>query len=199
MSVKNFAKEMRESIEEIKGNGTAALYCDNIIEYLQTVENAPEPVPTEVDMENYKARLQSAENTRKLQHDSNLEMFRSVITAGQNAMRTSLLLNGGAAVALLAFIGHLATCSSTGTCAGLKPVIHGLSISLSMFALGALCATVLAGLTYLSQWFYAAGDAGNWQNKTGFVLNIGCILLGISSYGIFSYAVFHAVKIFGAF
>ena len=35
-------------------------------------------------------------------------MLRSAISSGQNAMKSSFLLNGGASVALLEFIGHWA-------------------------------------------------------------------------------------------
>ena len=34
MSAKEFAQQMKGVIEEIKANGTAAIYCDNLIAYL---------------------------------------------------------------------------------------------------------------------------------------------------------------------
>lgn len=183
MSVKNFAQNMRESIEQIKANGTATLFCDNIIAYLKDVESSRATEPTPVEMERYKAELQQANDAQKYQHESNLEMFRSVIAAGQGAVRTSLILNGGAAVALLAFIGHLATCGDSASCSTLTPKIEELALSLLLFSYGSLAATILAGCTYLSQWFYAG--VSKLQKRTGFCLNIFGILLGLGSYGLF--------------
>ena len=107
MSVKQFAAQMKATIEDIKSKGTAAIYCDNIIAYLNEVQNSPEPEPTLLEIERYKADLQNWIEANKHQHEGNLEMFRSVITAGQGAIKSSFLLNGGAAVAVLAFIAHI--------------------------------------------------------------------------------------------
>lgn len=108
MSVKQFAAQMKATIEDIKSKGTAAIYCDNLITYLNEVQNSPEPEPTPLDIERYKADLQNWIEANKYQHEGYLELFRSVIISGQSAIKSSFLLNGGAAVALLAFIGHLA-------------------------------------------------------------------------------------------
>jgi hypothetical protein len=43
MSVKQFAAQFRATIENIKAKGTAAIFCGNIINYLRSVENSPEP------------------------------------------------------------------------------------------------------------------------------------------------------------
>jgi len=75
-------------------------------------------------------------------------MFRSAITAGQSAIKSSFLLNGGAAVALLAFIGHLATID--------KSYVATFASSLLPFAYGALAISITSGFTYLSQWLYAS-------------------------------------------
>lgn len=173
MSVKNFAGQMKATIEQLKAKGTAALYCDNIIAYLDSVISSPEIEPTPEAIEQFKAEMQGRIEYNKQTHESNLEMFRSVITSGQNAIRASLLLNGGAAVALLAFISHLATD---------KPEkVSMFAPSIVPFAYGALAIVVTAGLTYLSQWLYA----NDKTKKAGFVANIGCIFLGLASYGFF--------------
>ena len=45
----------------------------------------------------------NAERAAELSFD--IEMFKSVIIAGQAALKSAILINGGATVALLAFIG----------------------------------------------------------------------------------------------
>ena len=93
MNAKHFAAQMKAMIEDIKSKGTAAIYCDNIIAYLDEVQNSPEAEPTHLDIERYKADLQNWVEANKYQHEGNLEMFRSVITSGQGAIKSSLLLN----------------------------------------------------------------------------------------------------------
>ena len=58
MSAKEFAAQLKETIKGIKANGTAAIYCDNLIAYLDEVINSPSPVVTEAELETYKAELQ---------------------------------------------------------------------------------------------------------------------------------------------
>jgi hypothetical protein len=108
MNAKEFASEMKGTIEEILADGTEAIKCENIIAYLDEVRKSPEDEPTPVAIEKYKADLQNWIEANKQQHDASLEMFRSVIVSGHNAIKSAFLLNGGAAVALLAFIAHLA-------------------------------------------------------------------------------------------
>ncbi|MDQ7073427.1 MAG: hypothetical protein Q9N32_08265 [Gammaproteobacteria bacterium] len=107
-------------------------------------------------------------------------MFRSVITAGQSAIKSSFLLNGSAAVALLAFIGHLATID--------KSYVAFFAPSLLPFAYGVLVIAVTSGFTYLSQWLYASEHKS--AVTAGFVFNIICIVLGLSSYGFFLWGLF---------
>ena len=180
MNAKQFATQMKTMIQDIKSKGTAAIYCDNIIAYLDEVQSSPESEPTHSDIECYKADLQNWIEANKYQHEGNLEMFRSVITAGQGAIKSSFLLNGGAAIALLAFIAHLAQSNPN--------KVSGFAACLLPFAFGVLAIAVTSGLTYLSQCLYASPRDN--AKKGGFVLNILCILLSVASYGLFSWGLF---------
>lgn len=109
-------------------------------------------------------------------------MFRSVITAGQSAIKTSFLLNGGASLATLVFIGHLAQ---------FHPAKIGLFLYLlRLFAWGVFASAITSGVTYLSQWFYA--DEKNWKKKFDCVFNILGILLWIVSFLIFAWGLWAA-------
>ena len=175
MSTRQFASQFKALIEDIKSKGTAAIYCDNLIAYLREVENSPEPELTPLEIEKYKADLQNWIGANKSGQEAQLELFRSVIAAGQNAIKSSFLLNGGAAVALLAFIAHLAQ---------FKPsAVARFGDCMLPFTYGVLAITVTAGLTYLSQWLYASPKVKAVQ--VGFYVNLSCIGLGISSYGLF--------------
>jgi hypothetical protein len=186
MSTKQFAAQMKAMIEEVKAKGTAAIYCDNLIAYLDEVQKSPEPEPSPVEIEKYKADLQNWIETNKKNHDGQLEMFRSVITSGQAAIKSAFLLNGGAAVAMLAFIGHLAQFKAEKV-----PVFAGCLVP---FAYGVLVIALTSGFTYLSQWFYASTRP--LARKVGFGLNMLCIILGFSSYGFFSWGLFGTYRSF---
>jgi hypothetical protein len=186
MSTKQFAAQMKAMIEDIKAKGTVAIYCDNLIAYLSEVENTPEVEPSPIQIEKYKADLQKWIETNKRNHEGQLEMFRSVIMSGQAAIKSSFLLNGGAAVAMLAFIGHLAQFKAE--------KVPAFSACLLPFAYGVLAIAVTSGLTYLSQWFYASTRP--WARKVGFGLNMLSILLGISSYGFFVWGLFDTYRAF---
>jgi len=177
---------MKATIEEIKAKGTAAIHCDNLISYLDEVQKSPEPEPSPIDLERYKADLQNWIETNKSKHEGRLEMFRSVITSGQAAIKTSFLLNGGAAVAMLAFIGHLAQFKAE--------KVSTFASCLLPFAYGVLAIAVTSGFTYLSQWLYASTRP--WARKVGFAFNVLCILLGLLSYGFFVWGLLDAYHSF---
>lgn len=182
MSVKEFVGQMKQTIEEIKAQGTASIQCDNLIAYLSEIQKAPEKEPTALQIEQYKADLQNWIETNKQNHEGNLEMFRSVITSGQSAIKTTFLLNGGASIAMLAFIGHLTQFSAA--------KIPLFAACLATFAYGVLAIAMASGFTYLSQWLYASDRPA--AIKAGFYFNLLCILLGFSSYGFFAWGLFKA-------
>ena len=81
--------------------------------------------------------------------DSLLELFKSVIQSGQAALKSFFLLNGGAAVAVLALIGHLSTSSITAA------QVNKFGRPLLSFACGLAFTTLASGLTYLVQKAYS--------------------------------------------
>ena len=189
MSTRQFATQMKAIIEDMKAKGTAAIYCDNLIAYLNEVQSSPEPEPTAIEIERYKADLQNWVEANKHSHEGRLELFRSVITAGQSAIKSSLLLNGGASVALLAFIASLAQ---------FKPSkVSEFGACLLPFAFGVLTIAVTSGTTYLSQWLFASPRA--WAVKAGFVVNILSILLGVASYVLFVFGLFQVHRALAAY
>ncbi|WP_269619231.1 hypothetical protein [Zhongshania sp. BJYM1] len=189
MSAKEFAAQLKTTIEGLRANGTAAIFCDNLIAYLEEVVNSPSPVVTQAELEHYKAQLQVWVEAEKRNHVSDLEMFRSVIQSGQNAIKTSFFLNGGASVALLAFIGKLTEEQHSR--------IPSFALALTIFVMGVFCIAMTSGLTYLSQWFYAESEL--WKQKVGLGLNVASILLGLASYGFFIWGMCRAYESFLAF
>jgi len=170
MSLKIFVEKLREHIKKEKNNGNDSIRCDELINYLDDKIEPHIQSVNGADLEKYKAELQVW-----VENSSNAEMFRSVLTAGQNAIRSAFLLNGGAAIAMLAFIAKLTDTQ--------KEKVSEFAGGLAIFVTGVLIVAITSGLTYLSQWFYA-GDK-EWEEITGFVFNISAIVTGLLSYGFF--------------
>ena len=125
------------------------------------------------------------------EHQRNMEMFRSVITVGQGAIKSAFLLNGGAAVALLAFIAHLIQINSE------KVEVTDFSFCLLLFGWGTLAVAVASGFTYLSQYAYAASQ--KWIITTGVILNIIYVALVSASYGMFLWGLYATYRAFVAY
>ena len=176
MSVKQLAENMKSSVEKAKLEGITSIPCDNIIAYLNEVLISTDSPPTDTKFTE-EAHIQKWIEDVKHWHQSDLEMFRSVITAGQAAIKSMFLLNGGATVALLAFISRLITLSEN------KAQVADFSYCLFLFSIGTLAAALISGFTYLAQWFYAGPQISH--QKTGNFFNSVCIMLGFGSYGLF--------------
>lgn len=113
-------------------------------------------------------------------------LFNAVIAAGQSALKSAILINGGACVALLAFIG--------GTLDSLpdKTLLSWLLVSTFLLVLGTLFAAVASGLTYLSQKCYQKGD----KSEKGDKVNNITITLVIFSYILFSIGCLMPITVF---
>lgn len=183
---------LKDALAKLKKEGVEHLAVDALMEYLAKLEAAavpPSPAPSPAELEHYKAQLAAWVEKQKEVSSFNLEGFKSVILAVQNALRSAILLNGGAAVAMLAYIGKLSVEASAS--------VSQFAFPLFLFVLGALTVAVGSGVTYLSQWFYFGGSIWKW--RVGFALNILAILLGLTSYGLFAVGAWLAYLEFKAY
>lgn len=189
MSVKQFAIELRQTIEKLNADGVDAIKSSNLIAYLDEVVKSPNPETDPANLERYRAELQLWVEENKKLHSWDLEGFKSVISAGQNALKTAFLMNGGATVAMLAFVGKLSEDHVA--------KIPVFSTAMVCFVIGVLLVTISSGATYLSQWFYFKPE--KWQQTAGFWLNMVAILCGLSSYVLFVAGTMKSYKAFVAF
>ena len=190
MDAKELFSQLLQVIQKLKDDGVEQIRIEGLVKYLASVVQRLEkdgPQFSQASVEQYKAELQKWVEENKFQHAQRLELFRSVIAAGQNALKTSLLMNGGGSVALLAFIGHLSTSSQSSK-------VPLLAQSLCLFVFGVLSITVASGFTYLSQFFYA-GELG-WGRNMGYLMHVLSVLLAIGSYFLFAWGVFEAYQVF---
>ena len=120
--------------------------------------SSPQPIPVPVspqqqlDLQKWAEELRRRDAERA--HDREAEFFtaqnKATIDTGQLALRTSILVNGGAAIAMLAFIGHL-----VGEDKIKSEQIRDITSSLIWFAIGVACALVALGCTYFSSYSIA--------------------------------------------
>lgn len=186
MSTKSFAKELRDIVVSLKAEkGIKEINCDNLVAYLDEVLSGPDEVSQE-SLEKYKAELQIWVEENRLYQSAKLENFKAVITQGQNALKAAFLMNGGAAVAILAFMGKLSDSKPS--------FITNFNEPMMIFVFGIFLAGLSSGFTYLSQWI--ASHDKTWASTAGYTLNILVILMGLSSYGCFMWGAVSAVAAF---
>jgi hypothetical protein len=187
MSVKDYALALKNAVIRLRNEGVKEVPCDGLISCLDDMLKEPPEEPTVVILERYRAQIQHWVEQNKAVEAFNLEMFRAVLACGQSAMKNAMLINGGAGVALLAFIGHV--WDKTLAAASVK----GLTWSLLLFMSGVLASAVAAGTTYLAQAFYAS----DWQ-RTGYAINYVTIGLVVMSYLAFAMGGYEAYSAFRA-
>ncbi|QQR69350.1 MAG: hypothetical protein IPI58_01310 [Alphaproteobacteria bacterium] len=140
---------------------------------------------TETDMPTHR-EIKDPETIRQI-FEWQLETFRSAITSGQNAVKSAFLLNGGAAVALLAFLGQK----------GASPAVVD---ALLPFAWGVFLAAFTSGTIYATQYLNAnlAFDKHLPQDQKtaciklliGKICNILSVILCLASYVVFMLGVY---------
>lgn len=171
---------IRQALNDVQQNGQDFVSTEAMLEFIARLElNASDA--SEV------TKLQHASNLAQHRaiHESNLEMFKSVLEAGRTALTSCILVNGGAAVALLAYIGNLL--SKNPDAVAPASIVAGLICFSTAVLFGALA----TGVRYLSQ----ACFAKRWL-KSGNGFNILSILLVLGAYILFACGIVGAYRAF---
>lgn len=105
-------------------------------------------------------------------HEGQREQFQSTIEIGMQVLKTAILINGGAAIALLTFMGNTKARIEVG------PLVAGLEL----FSAGIISAAFGGFMAYVAQRFHLASITKiGASSKSGFWLgNLGVILVFIS-------------------
>jgi hypothetical protein len=164
--------QIKQAVAERKQAGKRSVSLTALDNYLDRIKQSDLSSSPE-------ERLQEAEH----EHQWNVEMVRSGIESGANALKTCLLISGGSAAALLAF--------ASSAWSALRP--EGIeALSRTMVCLGtAIFLTGLASaFTYLTQYFFA--DRLPWHNRAGDCCQWTACFLVIVAYGFVGAAYFQA-------
>jgi hypothetical protein len=178
MEAKDAFLWIKSDLDKLLKNGYEFVHTRTLIAAICAQEkNAPQ-ASQYVELEN-KTRIADADR----QNASNLEVFKSVLELSKTALTTAILVNGGAAVSLLAFIANISGKSSgsidTTAVAG----------ALMWFVAGVLLSALATGTSYLTQSGYATAHfSGNktsvrWTN-VGKWASIGLVAIAYLLFGI---------------
>ena len=101
------------------------------------------------------------------------EMFKTIFVYGEHAVRSVLIINGGAAVALLAFIGNILARGVS------KSLASDYSLPLAYYAFGVLVGSLAMGGSYITQYSYVHfgqkwGVVWHWVTATLVVFAYVC-------------------------
>lgn len=155
MTQRSLLEELRDALRGLKEQKISIVEIVRLERFLDTWEDGASVGPDQAALEHERAvALEQMKLQWSFREQADAQMFTSVIEAGQSALKASTIINGGAAAAVLAFIGGLLKVNeSTGPAmASVAPM----GVAWFMFMIGLGCAGVATGLRYLSQFAYAA-------------------------------------------
>jgi hypothetical protein len=171
---------LREYAARLRAQDSASIEADRIEQRANELDRLA--VQGELDLARKweEARIDDWTRRRQYSRDWALKNTDQAIQFAVHATRGAVLINGGAMVALLAFLGNVwAKGSPVGAFAG----------SFQWFAIGLLSAIVTSGLSYGAQYCYGEndekGEAVPWILNLGKGFHVGALVLFLISLGAF--------------
>lgn len=149
MNIYELISEFRLVLADIKKSGGTVVPILNLENYLDDIDGVLKDDvkggSINVARENFERDIEIL----KIKHNVEAEGFRAVMEAGLSALKSSIIINGSAALALLTFIGGAwqRSCDNF-------PLISSLGKALFIFVLGVGFSGVASGMRYLSQAAY---------------------------------------------
>ena len=122
----------------------------------------------------------------------NTAMLDALIGFANGAIKSLVLLNGGAAVAVLAFLGHITASENPGT----QVQSFQLVPALVAFAVGAALGALTAATAYLSQMFFYELRTQALKKRWGEALRRVSIVIVVLGYACFGYGIYKAAVVF---
>jgi hypothetical protein len=172
--------DLQSAIAEVKARGHETVAIDALEKYLDALRAG---TGQSIELRKLESQRTLAQYDAQTKHS--IEMFKSVIESGREALNALVLVNGGAVVALLGFMG--ATISK-----GL-PQSLGLNLTLPIlqFGAGVLMGALGFGARYFSQASYASQ-----RKKWGVSFMLGAIAFAAAGYVSFSCGIYGAYRAF---
>ena len=191
MTGKDIIENIRSAVIDVKQNNQDVISVDALLNYLDALDKDASDTDV-LDHRQHDSNLAEyrAENERNIAHYNAqqlhaVEMFKSVIGYGSAALKSAILINGGAAVALLAFIGNIWSKEIA------QAAVSHLTSAIAYFSFGVLAAAVGTASSYFTQYYYSE----NYQ-RTGIVFHTLTVAVVIGSYVLFSLGIIGSYESF---
>jgi hypothetical protein len=155
-----------------------------------------EDIHFERDKWRHELARREAERAHDASGESGDKLNEAAISSGQLALRTAVLVNSGAAVSVLAFIGSLISQGRVGV-----SEINSVATSLMWFAFGVASAVAGMAASYLTNFLAASAIFSRvhkwdhpyvedtrrtiWLRRIGAIFDVGAITLGVGSLVLF--------------
>jgi len=185
---------LRTQVDAAKQNGLSEVSLESLSKLIDLIEQEDQSTPAGVEhaqaaLEKFKSDLVDWQNSNQRNHESDLEMLRATIGTSHLAIKSALLINGGAAVAFLAFLG---TAWSRFPEFAVKSL---LSSSLGYFTWGVMCTGIGAAVAYVCQ-AALGGEFGKFSQTIGEILRWLAVILVMGSFVLFYLGCNTAIKAF---
>jgi hypothetical protein len=170
--------KLKKAVQERQEKGQETVNLDALASYLEQLEK---DAGTSIEV-----ALQESEH----KHEWGIEMVRSGIDAGSHALKTCILISGGAAVALLAFAGSAWSALTPAGLATLGSILTRLAVAI-------LLAGFATCVTYLCQYFFA--ERKHWHERAGDICQWIAASLVLAAYIAVGWALLSAGDIMSMF
>ncbi len=193
MEAKDAFAWIKSDLTQLLSRGVEFVHIRSLLAAVAQQETSAPQVSQWADLET-KTRIANADRRSA----TDLEVFKSVLDTGKTALTTVILVNGGASVALLAFLANISVRTEL---ASRVPAIAG---ALMWFVFGVLSAACSTGVTYLTQSAYAQAhyaannsqSVGRASRLLGLIGNPISITLVVISYAMFAVGSYTAYSSF---
>ena len=182
MEPREVIDDFKAALAEVKAEGKETVSIAALEKYLDELR-ADAGKSNELRKLEYQGALAHYDARNK----HRIEMFKSVLDAGREALNSLVLINGGAVVALLGFMG--ATISK-----GLSQTLGAsLTVPLIQFGMAVLMGSLGFGARYFSQAAYSSEI-----NKLGVVFNVVAVGFALFGYILFGLGIYGAYQAFSS-
>jgi hypothetical protein len=175
--------EIQNAIEELKIIGRKTIRVSALEKYLMklksdmTTTTHSSKAERDFTLAHYNAKCEASLAQFNADHEIELEHVKVVSQAGNFALKSAILINGGASVALLAFLGKI-----WGSATIVQNVLLiNMPLALLLFVLGVLSSAVAAGLNYLASSFGREETATRFHLFNG--LTIAFVIVSYIAFG----------------
>ncbi len=182
---------IQQAVQDVRNKNEEVVSTDALLKYIDglagQLESSKEEANrrTEANLAIFRAEHERNVALYQSEQKQALELFRSVVTYGSAAMKSALLINGGAAVALLAFIGNIWEKETA------PEAVKALTLGIAMFSTGVLAAAVANAMSYFTQYCYSDPFP-----RAAVVFHTLTVLFVVTSFVLFGYGAYESYSAF---